>query len=414
MLTLKTLPKFVAEIGRFVNPNGKSHAKSGEYRQCIARAFNFGQNKFAAWVEKHPIPLNSAICARIADEFERAGLGTLPRCLADFPLPRHFPLTADEIIEMWQAACRNAYERREITVELYETYHKLEPFIRSAGGGNWIVCASSPVPLFICKAVLAPQIVKANPNDWSRYHDQSGRRGGDTAFYEGLRAFHDNHYEEAFAFFQAAAKEQHGEAFFQLGWLTEEGKGCAPDVAAAIDYYERAAALGVKLAHQNLGSIFCVDSDFAARDMRRAVYHFEQGVAAGLCCSMSSLGRILWHGTGVERDTKRAKQLLQAAAQGRDAHALNTLATIYEQEDGTKGEAEAFKMYCLAMHLTHVSENALPAYNLARCYQHGKGVDKNLRTARRLYKLAAQAGDVNAQLVLGAMALERIRSDLRH
>jgi tetratricopeptide (TPR) repeat protein len=386
MLNAENFPEFVRAIGDFITPGGKGHAKNGAYRQGIARALKTGQNLLPRLLATHPVPLDNSICASIADEFERDGLGILPRRLAHWPLPRRFDLTWNERLAMWQEECQDAFGRKAISTQVYDAVRGLEPFIHSAGGGGWIVCARSPVPSAVCATVLAPQTVSTNTHDLSLCDDRSGRRSGDAACYEGLLAFRDKRYDEAVAYFKVAADAQHSMALFQLGWLAEEGKGCARDVVAAIGYYERAAALGSIVAHQNLGSIFCVGSDSVTQDMPRAISHFEHGAAAGLSYSMGSLGRILWHATGVEHDGKRAQQLLLDAAKGGDAHALNTLATILDGKYGAEQYAQTFQMYRFAMRLTHVSENALPAYNLANCYLHGKGVKKNVRTARRLFR----------------------------
>jgi TPR repeat protein len=175
-------------------------------------------------------------------------------------------------------------------------------------------------------------------------------------------------------------------------------------MAAAVTFYEAAAEAGSVVAHQNLGSIFCVENQDFPQDMPRAIRHFETAAKAGLTAAMSSLGRILWHGTGVPREPDRARELLKSAASGGDAHAFNTLAVINEQEHGTDSYELNFKMYREAVRQAHVNENPLPTYNLATYYLEGKGTAKNPRMARLLFRRAAAAGDLDAQFTLGRMA----------
>lgn len=47
----------------------------------------------------------------------------------------------------------------------------------------------------------------------------------------------------------------------------------------------------------------------------------------------------------------------------------------------------------------------MPFYNLGLCFLHGNGVDQNLVKARRLFRIAAKAGDANAAMNLGLIYL---------
>jgi TPR repeat protein len=403
MLNSNNFPGFNAEIENHLFPKPKKHATmSGACAQSVAVSFGSGQNRFREALKNRPIPLDNETCKRIAAQFKIDQLGDLPHRLAHWPLPRHFELTSSERLNMWREECTDAFERKVISATTYDAVGEMEPYLRPAGGGNWFVCGKSPVPLSVCAKVLTPAKVIDSPDDLSVYHSERGAHHA--ACHEGLRALRDGRFEEAVVFFKVAAQEKDAMALFQLGWLAEDGKGCRRDMAAAVTFYEAAAEAGSVVAHQNLGSIFCVENQDFPQDMPRAIRHFETAAKAGLTAAMSSLGRILWHGTGVPREPDRARELLKSAASGGDAHAFNTLAVINEQEHGTDSYELNFKMYREAVRQAHVNENPLPTYNLATYYLEGKGTAKNPRMARLLFRRAAAAGDLDAQFTLGRMA----------
>lgn len=403
MLHANNFAGFNFEIEKHLFPKREKQATmSGACAQSVAVSFGVGQNQFREALKKRPIPLDNETCERVAAQFKIDQLGDLPHRLAHWPLPRHFELTPSERLNMWRKECSDAFERKVISAATYDAVRELEPYLRPAGGGKWFVCGKSPVPLSVCAKVLAPVKVIDSPGDLSVYNSERGAHH--TACHEGLRALRDGRFEEAVVFFEVAARENDSMALFQLGWLADDGKGCRRDMSAAVTFYEAAAAAGSVVAHQNLGSIFCVANEGFPRDMPRAVQHFEVAAKAGLAAAMSSLGRILWYGTGVPREPDRARELLLLAARDDDAHALNMLAVIFEEEHGADSYELNFKMYREAVRLARVNENPLPTYNLATYYLEGKGTAKNLRKARLLFRRAAIAGDADAQFALGRMA----------
>lgn len=403
MLISENFRSFHAAIESYLIPKREKHVTmSGAYAQSIAVSFGYGQNQFRELLKTRPIPIDNKTCDRIAAQFKIDQLGDLPLRLAHWPLPRHFELTWSERLDMWREECCDAFERQVISATTYDAVRELEPYLRPAGGGNWFVCGKSPVSLSVCAKVLAPAKIIDSPDDLSVY--QSEREVHHAACHDGLRALRDGRFDGAVESFKVAAEGNDAMSLFQLGWLAEDGKGCRLDMIAAVSFYEAAAAAGSILAHQNLGSIFCVAQQDFVRDMPRAIRHFETAAKAGLAAAMSSLGRILWHGTGVPREPDRAREFLQSAARGGDAHALNTLAVIREQEHGPDSYELNLKMYSDAVRLAHVNENPLPTYNLASYYLEGKGTTKNPRKARLLFRRAAVAGDPDAQFTLGRMA----------
>lgn len=403
MLNSENFRSFQAAIQSYLSPDhNKRQTMSGTYAQSIAVSFGMGQNRFRGSLKSSPIPLDNETCHRIAAQFEIDTLGELPHRLARWPLPRHFELTWSERLDMWRDACSDALDRKVISATTHDAIHALEPYVRPAGGGNWFHCGNSPVPLRICEMVLAPAKVIASPDDLSIHSAE--RQAHQAACHQGLRALRDGRFAEAVECFKVAAKENDAMSLFQLGLLAEDGKGCRRDLVAAVAFYDAAAAAGSIAAHQNLGSIYCVTNQDIAQDMPRAIRHFEIAAKAGLAAAKGSLGRILWHGTGVPREPERARALLESGARDGDAHALNTLAVINEQEHGPESYEKNFKMYSKAVRLADVNENPLPTYNLASYYLEGKGTAKNPRKARLLFRRAAIAGDADAQFTLGRMA----------
>ena len=351
------------------------------------------------------VPFDDQLCQRVCKELEKRGI-PFPAELqhsATWPLPKNFLLTPSERLGIWRSAFTRA--RAGINPSVFESFADVEPYFVPAGDGNVTVCAHSPVPSIVCKAVFAPKLVNEDLSNTVPCQQYDLRVPGSVAFYEGLRALRDQDYALAVLHFKAAGPD-HAQASFNLGWMAEDGLGCERNMQAAVGYYEHAAELGYHVAHQNLGSIFCVDSDSVACDMPRAIAHFEVGIALDLPESMGSLGRILWHSTGVEHDPERAQRLLTRAATFGDRRSLNTLATILEtqtkQGDGVPPQI-VFEMYYEAASGFAMPDDVTPFYNLARCYRNGYGTAQDMRKARRVCRLAALGGDPDAQADLAWM-----------
>lgn len=98
---------------------------------------------------------------------------------------------------------------------------------------------------------------------------------------------------------------------------------------------------------------------------------------------------------GVEKEAAKLYEI--AAAQG-NAQAQFNLALCYDVGKGVvKDGKEAVRLYRLAADQGHAGAQC----NLGHCYENGEGVKRNTKEAFKFYRLAAEQGHVNAQFNLG-------------
>ena len=157
---------------------------------------------------------------------------------------------------------------------------------------------------------------------------------------------------------RAAAAGGDPAAEYEIAQRYVEGRGLPQDLAAAADWFDRAAKQGLAPAQFRLGSFY------------------EKGL-------------------GVTKSLEAARQLYSAAADAGNAKAMHNLAVLYaEGIDGKPDYPTASKWFRKA------ADYGLPdsQYNLGVLYARGIGVEANLSEAFKWFTLAARDGDREAVL----------------
>jgi TPR repeat protein len=119
-------------------------------------------------------------------------------------------------------------------------------------------------------------------------------------------------------------------------------------------------------------------------------YMFPEEKARELC----EQGYAFSKGSGVEKDLKKAVDLLSRAAELGDAKAQNRLAMCYYNGEGVEVNYEkAVDLYTKAAG----QGLAWAQYNLALCYKNGYGVPANEEMAKQYFTRAAEQGHAKAK-----------------
>jgi localization factor PodJL len=152
---------------------------------------------------------------------------------------------------------------------------------------------------------------------------------------------------------RAAATKGDPAAEFEVAVRLAEGRGMPQNLAAAADWFERAAQRGLVPAQFRLGGLY------------------EKGM-------------------GVKKDLETARRLYLAAANAGHAKAMHNLAVLYaEGADGKPDyQSAAYWFRRAADHGVTDSQ-----YNLGILYARGIGVETNLAEAYKWFALAAREGD---------------------
>lgn len=153
-----------------------------------------------------------------------------------------------------------------------------------------------------------------------------------------------------------AAKTGDAKALFEIGSRYADGRNGKVDLAAAVDWYEKAADLGLAPAQYRVGNIY------------------EKG-------------------TGVARNLEKAKTWYQLAAEQGNASAMHNLAVLFAT-DATEGadNESAVRWFSAAAELG-VKDSQ---YNLGILAAKGIGMAQNLEESYKWFALAAKSGDKDA------------------
>ncbi|AIB37878.1 tetratricopeptide repeat protein [Pseudomonas simiae] len=355
---------------------------------------------------KHsPIPFGAAAFERLSSAVQQAYGISMPSEFWRWPLPVAFKLSPAERIEIWQAALKHTLSTTEIDGVWHDGYVDAEPYIKPMGDGRWALCNRSPVPFWLCRDVFTPEWITRRDADNSIADDMAGRQLKDRSYHAGLSALWKKDYNTAHQRLQEAHEKGHPMASFNLGWMYSEGLGRDRDFTKAAELYERAADLGVLTAHHNLGRMHLEGDEHFPKSIPDAIRHFELAAEGDIAASIGCLGMIYLNGNGVPEDRDRAIDLLMRAAYLDDDHSINTVATILDHQNGGASTPESFALYRKAARSARQLNHIMPIYNLGLCFLHGNGVGKNLVKARRLFRIAANAGDADAAMNLGLMFL---------
>jgi localization factor PodJL len=152
---------------------------------------------------------------------------------------------------------------------------------------------------------------------------------------------------------RTAAVRGDAAAEYEIAVRYADGRGVPPNMAAAAEWFERAAKQGLAPAQFRLGGFY------------------EKGL-------------------GVKKDLEAARRLYLAAAQAGNAKAMHNLAVLYAE--GAEGKPD---YQTAARWFRKAADHGVAdsQYNLAILYARGIGVSQNLAEAYKWFTLAAREGD---------------------
>jgi TPR repeat protein len=190
------------------------------------------------------------------------------------------------------------------------------------------------------------------------------------------------------------------EAAAALGDLHATGGNLPPDHAEAARWFRRAAEAGHKRAARSLGLLYFAGAG-VPHDPEQGMQWFRISAAAGDGPARAELGNLLLTGIGEEDDRFLIyKGYEQAAASGDPVAAYNCAVCLSHGVGVARDVREA------ALWLRKAADQVPNAqFWYGRVLVEGRGVDRDLAEGRRWIARAAEAGMVDAQVVLGEMML---------
>ncbi len=209
--------------------------------------------------------------------------------------------------------------------------------------------------------------------------------------------------------------------------LGEQLRDIAP--AESLKYFKQAARGGQTEAMTQAGLMLSNGRGTSAPDMRLAVEWFEKASAEGDTDAMTALAECLIHGKGIQKNPRRAAELLRAASAFQHPRALNLLGDLYARGIGVPQDfKQAYELFsrsaaqgfgdgianvgALIMRGEGVPANPARAIeiwkggirqgfpscmvNYAKALESGRGVSPDPAQARQWYVRAARGGNTEA------------------
>lgn len=205
-------------------------------------------------------------------------------------------------------------------------------------------------------------------------------------YYSGY--FGGERYSIALKILQPLAENGDAHAQFSLGEMYESGKGLPVNKAEAISWYRKSAALGYSQAQGRLGRLY-EDGDGVPQNYKEAFEWYLKSANQGDAFYLYRLADLYAKGLGVARDFQSAEEWYIKAISAQPTYWVNTarnnLADLYISDlKQPKNYAKAIELYRQAASYGE----SVSQLNLAKLFETGTGVTKNLILAHALAHLA--------------------------
>ncbi|TIO49842.1 MAG: peptidase C14 caspase catalytic subunit p20 [Mesorhizobium sp.] len=210
--------------------------------------------------------------------------------------------------------------------------------------------------------------------------------------------------DEAKKAIQEAADRGHVRAVFELGYLNATGTGMPANRRQANAFYAAASDKGDPYGMTSWGRAL-FNGYGVDRDTVKGLDLLLKAAAMGHTYAMNDLAAIFTEGrNGVPADPARAVAFLKAGVEREDMYSMNLLGRNYLAGTGVEKDPKA------ALSLFQKSMDLGQPYapgSLARMYRDGVGVQQDLAEAQRLFELATDRGDQSAAYDRAALEMQK-------
>lgn len=193
--------------------------------------------------------------------------------------------------------------------------------------------------------------------------------------------YEDCEYDNAFRYFNTAAKNESVEGKYNLADCYYYGKGTSQNYEKAFDLYIEAAESKHIQATYSLA--WCYDYGQGTKKSDKLAFKwYMEAAKLGHPLAINNLGVCYATGKGTKKSIKKAIACYTVAAKHNVKESINSLGSFYETGNALEKDiAKAVEMYQKACSLGDCTAK----FNLARCYEFGMGVEKDISKAVDLY-----------------------------
>lgn len=237
---------------------------------------------------------------------------------------------------------------------------------------------------------------------FAKAYDMGRAAAGESANEIARIHWEQGQYQLAHTWCKKAGEAGYGWGWFNIAEDVENGRGVKPDAALAVEYYQKAYALGGEAgaeAANRLGLLYAVQKHYA-----EAASWYQKAGEGNLDWGWFNLAECYRKGRGAGQDLTKAQELYEKCygiAGEAAGDAANQLGLLLSRQDKEK---EANPWFAKAGE----KGNAWGWYNLAENYEQGRGTpedwDKALEYYTKAYLLPT-AGDLDSAAVAAAYAI---------
>lgn len=206
--------------------------------------------------------------------------------------------------------------------------------------------------------------------------------------------FAKNSYK-AVSYLNVAAQNGYSDALYRLAVMTDKGDGVRIDRVEASTMYERALESGDRRAYMDLAYRY-LRGDTLAKNEQKAAEYFLEAAKDGNVRAYLEIAKMYRAGAGVARNEKLSAEYFLKAAKADIAEAQYYYAVYLQKQ---KSYVEAFRWLTAAARERNdgSSASAETLLAIAQCYDRGRGVEQDKRTAFLYYYAAAEKGNKSAR-----------------
>lgn len=210
------------------------------------------------------------------------------------------------------------------------------------------------------------------------------------SFYFGEDGSPQN-YSEAARLMKLAADRGDALSICEYGVYLMNGDGVEKDEQAAVEYWQKAADMGLALAHDKLGACYLAGLCGLPQSEEKAFEAFTKAAEGGNPDAMFRLAYFYQNGVVVKQDLPKAVALLQQAAELKQpmaCYSLGMLTLIGGTGLVETDEPKGFEL------LQYAAEQKIAEaqFMVGMCCETGRGTEKDLATAAGWYRRAAKGG----------------------
>lgn len=206
--------------------------------------------------------------------------------------------------------------------------------------------------------------------------------------------FAKNSYK-AVTYLSIAAQNGYPDAQYRLAVMTDKGDGIKIDRVEASTMYKKALESGDRRAYMNLAYRY-LNGDMLAKDEQKAAEYFLEAANDGNVEAYLEIAKLYRVGKGIARNEKLSAEYFLKAAQADIAEAQYYYA-LYLQKQRNYVEAFRWLEAAARERKDGTEASAETLYAIAQCYERGRGVEQDRRTAFLYYYEAAEKGSDRAK-----------------